>query len=65
MIYDWRFTIYELKVSGLRRYNHKCMLTADGEAGDTPLRFFTQNTMPLCRSGHMRIYDFGFKIYEF
>ena len=27
------------------------MLTADGEAGDTPLRFFTQNTMPLCRLG--------------
>ena len=27
------------------------MLTADGEAGDTPLRFFTQNTMPLWRLG--------------
>lgn len=27
------------------------MLTADGEAGDTPLQFFTQNTMPLSLSG--------------
>ena len=27
------------------------MLTADGEAGDTPLRFFTKNTMPLWRLG--------------
>ena len=27
------------------------MLAADSEMGDTPLRFFTQNTMPLCRFG--------------
>ena len=27
------------------------MLTADGEAGDTLLRIFSQNTMPLYRSG--------------
>ena len=38
-----------MKVSGLRRYTRKRTLTADGGAGDTPTRFFTQNTMPLCR----------------
>ena len=27
------------------------MLAADSEVGDTPLRFFTQNTMPLYRLG--------------
>ena len=48
-ILDLRFTIYDLKVSGLRRYTRKQTLTADGGASDTPTRFFTQNTMPLCR----------------
>ena len=48
-IFDLRFTIYDLKISGLRRYTRMRTLTADGGAGDTPTRFFTQNTMPLCR----------------
>ena len=34
-----------------RRQNHQCMLTVDGEAGDTLLRIFSLNTLPLYRSG--------------
>ena len=48
---DLQLTIDKLKVSGLRRRNHQCMLTADGEAGDTLLRIFSLNTLPLYRSG--------------
>lgn len=49
MIWDTR--IYDSKVSGLRRQNHEGILTADGEAADTPLRIFTQNTVHLCCLG--------------